>query len=109
MPPHALPTAPQRLTDAERTAALATLPDWVYGPERGGVITRQFTFGDFVGAFSFMTAVALQAEKRNHHPEWNNVYNRVTITLTTHDANGLTTQDIDLARFADQTSASRTA
>lgn len=104
------PTAgPQRLNDAERSAALATLPGWTYGPERGGLITRHYEFADFVTAFSFMTAVALQAEKANHHPEWSNVYHRVTIILTTHDADGLTARDIDLARLADQAAARCTA
>jgi 4a-hydroxytetrahydrobiopterin dehydratase len=97
--------APQRLTDAERSAALATLPGWTYRAERGGLITRQYEFADFVTAFSFMTAVALQAEKRNHHPEWSNVYHRVTITLTTHDADGLSARDIDLAHVADEAAA----
>lgn len=79
----------------------AELPAWRYAAERGGTITREFVFADFVQAFAFMTRVALVAEKRDHHPEWRNVYNRVTITLTTHDAGGLTDKDIALARAAD--------
>ena len=98
-------TAPRRLNDAERNAALATLPGWAYDPERGGIIKRRYEFADFVTAFSFMTAVALQAEKRNHHPEWSNVYNRVDVMLTTHDADGLSARDIDLAHVADEAAA----
>lgn len=79
----------------------AELPAWTYAAERGGTITRSFEFADFVQAFGFMTQVALVAEKRNHHPEWSNVYHRVTITLTTHDAGGLSAKDIDLALAAD--------
>jgi 4a-hydroxytetrahydrobiopterin dehydratase len=77
------------------------LPDWQFGAERGGTIRREFVFADFVQAFAFMTRVALVAEKNDHHPEWSNVYNRVTITLTTHDAGGLTAKDVALARAAD--------
>jgi 4a-hydroxytetrahydrobiopterin dehydratase len=69
--------------------------------EKRDAITRQFVFADFNRAFAFMTQVALAAEKADHHPEWSNVYNKVRITLTTHDAGGLTQKDLDLARFAD--------
>ncbi len=79
----------------------AELPDWQFEAARGGTIRREFRFADFVEAFSFMTRVALVAEKHDHHPEWSNVYNRVTIVLTTHDAGGLTAKDIALARAAD--------
>lgn len=79
---------------------LATLPDWKHDVSRGA-ITRECVFADFTQAFAFMTQVALVAEKRDHHPEWSNVYNKVVITLTTHDADGLTQRDIDLARYAD--------
>lgn len=91
----------QRLTDLEREAALRGLPDWVYAPELGGCITREFRFPDFIRAFGFMTQVALHAEKSDHHPEWFNVYTRVEITLTTHDAQGLSQRDITLARTID--------
>ena len=64
-------------------------------------IRRRFTFADFNAAFGFMTRVALLAEQANHHPEWFNVYNRVDITLTTHDADGLSRRDIDLAKAID--------
>ena len=80
---------------------LARVPQWRYAPERGGTITREFKFDDFVHAFGFMTQVALLAEKADHHPEWSNVYGRVTIALTTHDANGLSMRDIDLAQKID--------
>ena len=86
---------PQRLDDATLEEALADLSGW----ERDGdVLRRDLEFGDFVEAFSFMTKVALLAEKRDHHPDWKNVYNRVSIGLSTHDAGGLTELDLDLAR-----------
>lgn len=86
-----------KLTEAEREAALAELPEWTHDPERDG-IKRSFKFKDFVEAFGFMTKVALLAEKADHHPEWSNVYNRVEILLTTHDAGGLSKRDVDLAK-----------
>ncbi len=81
--------------------ALAELAQWRLDESRGA-ISRSFRFADFVDAFAFMTEVALVAERSNHHPEWFNVYDRVDITLTTHDAGGLSQRDIDLARFADR-------
>ena len=86
---------------------LASVPLWQYSAERGGMISREFVFADFVEAFGFMTEVALLAEKRNHHPEWSNVYNRVSVTLTTHDTNGLSMNDIELARWMDRASTRR--
>ena len=80
---------------------LAQCLDWRFDADRGGQITREFVFADFTEAFSFMSQVALLAEKRDHHPEWSNVYNRVVITLTTHDVKGLSNKDIDLARLID--------
>jgi 4a-hydroxytetrahydrobiopterin dehydratase len=80
---------------------LKNLPAWEYADQRGGLITRDFKFKDFVEAFGFMTRVAILAEKLNHHPEWNNVYNRVSITLTTHDVGGLSGLDIKLAGLID--------
>jgi 4a-hydroxytetrahydrobiopterin dehydratase len=65
-------------------------------------MVRKFAFTDFKQAFAFMTCVALYAEQHDHHPEWSNVYNRVDIRLTTHDAGGITQRDLDLARYADQ-------
>jgi 4a-hydroxytetrahydrobiopterin dehydratase len=69
--------------------------------EKRDAMTREFVFADFNRAFAFMTQVALAAEKADHHPEWSNVYNKVRVTLTTHDAGGVTQKDLDLARFAD--------
>jgi 4a-hydroxytetrahydrobiopterin dehydratase len=89
-----------QLTQAERTAAMADLPDWTLRGD-GLAIERRFTFADFSEAFAFMTRVALLAEKADHHPEWSNVYNRVEITLTTHDAAGLSRRDVDMARAID--------
>lgn len=81
-------------------AALAHLPGWQRGEGRD-CITKTFDFKDFNAAFGFMTRVAIEAEKRDHHPEWFNVYKTVRVTLTTHDANGVTQADVDLARFMD--------
>jgi 4a-hydroxytetrahydrobiopterin dehydratase len=67
-----------------------------------GFIRRDFKFKNFVEAFSFMTSVALEAEKMNHHPDWSNVYNKVSVTLQTHDANGITNRDLDLAQTIDR-------
>ncbi|HEU4959554.1 MAG TPA: 4a-hydroxytetrahydrobiopterin dehydratase [Sphingomonas sp.] len=86
----------EHLSEAERADALDGLPDWDYVEERDA-IARSFAFADFNEAFGFMTRVALLAEKANHHPEWSNVWNRVEITLTTHDAGGLSERDIELA------------
>jgi 4a-hydroxytetrahydrobiopterin dehydratase len=86
-----------RLSDAERDALLAECPDWSLRAD-GLAIAREFTFADFSAAFGFMARVALYAEKADHHPEWFNVYNRVAITLTTHDADGLSQRDADMAR-----------
>jgi len=90
-----------KLEKPQALPLLAALPQWQYDEARGA-ITREFRFADFAQAFAFMTQIALAAEQRNHHPEWSNVYNRVRITLTTHDAGGLTQRDIDLAGVADQ-------
>ncbi len=91
---------PARLTDAERAAALAALPAWT--PIEGrDAIRRSLRFSGFGEAFAFMTRVALAAEKMDHHPEWSNVYDRVEIVLSTHDAGGLTSLDVALARHVD--------
>ncbi|MGE0313529.1 MAG: 4a-hydroxytetrahydrobiopterin dehydratase [Lautropia sp.] len=92
----------RRLDDAALAQHLAALPRWRYTPDRGGVIGREFVFDDFGQAFSFMAELALFAERHDHHPEWSNVYNRVRIELTTHDANGVTAKDVDFARAADR-------
>ena len=85
--------------EAARTQ-LTALPHWHFDEARGA-IRRQFVFADFGQAFAFMTRIALAAERADHHPEWSNVYNRVDITLTTHDAGGLTGRDLALATLAD--------
>lgn len=82
-------------------AALATLPGWSATPGRDA-ITKSFRFADFNAAFGFMARVALVAEKMDHHPEWSNVYNKVDVVLTTHDAGGVTEKDVALARFMDE-------
>ncbi|HJT40008.1 MAG TPA: 4a-hydroxytetrahydrobiopterin dehydratase [Rhizorhapis sp.] len=86
-----------KLDEEERARALADLPEWTSVQAPDG-IQRRFTFTDFNAAFGFMARVALLAEKADHHPEWSNVYNRVDIILTTHDAGGLSQRDVDLAR-----------
>ena len=89
-----------RLTDAETTAALTRLPQWSLRAD-GLAIVRKLTFADFGEAFGFMTRVAIAADKADHHPEWFNVYNKVEITLTTHDAGGLSQRDVALASAID--------
>ena len=86
----------QKLDEAERNALLARFPQWTHEPSRDA-ITRQFKFDDFARAFGFMASIAIIAEKMDHHPEWSNVYNRVDILLTTHDADGLSERDAKLA------------
>ena len=90
----------ERLGGAERAAALAALDGWDEVDGRDA-IKKSFAFGDFNEAFGFMTRIALAAEKADHHPEWFNVYNRVEITLSTHDAGGLSERDIALAKVID--------
>ena len=90
-----------QLTDAERHAALADLPEWGLRGD-GLAIEREFRFKTFSEAWAFMSRVALLAEKHDHHPEWSNVYNRVAITLTTHDAGGLSERDAAMARAIDR-------
>jgi 4a-hydroxytetrahydrobiopterin dehydratase len=89
-----------KLTGAARTAALAALKEWKEVPGRDA-IQRSLTFADFTEAWGFMTKVALAAEKADHHPEWSNVYNKVEIVLSTHDAGGLSDRDVALAKFID--------
>ncbi len=90
-----------RLQAQELAAQLATLDGWTHVPERGGLIRKELRFGDFVQAFGFMAQVALHAERMNHHPEWFNVYDRVCVTLTTHDVDGVSAKDIAMARIMD--------
>ena len=84
-----------RIPDDEVRATLATMPGWSLA---GGKLHREYRFGNFVDAFGFMSRAALVAESMNHHPEWTNVYNRVMVDLSTHDAGGITTLDFELAR-----------
>jgi 4a-hydroxytetrahydrobiopterin dehydratase len=84
------------LSASERSEALAALPGWAFDEGRNG-IAKSFTFADFGEAFAFMTRVALEAEKADHHPEWSNVWNRVDIRLSTHSAGGVTAKDVKLA------------
>lgn len=90
----------KKLSNAERADLLADLPAWKHAENRDA-ITRSFRFKDFSEAFGFMSRVALLAEKADHHPEWSNVWNRVDILLTTHDAGGLSMRDIELAKAID--------
>ena len=95
----------KKLSLEEREALLSELTDWTLANDRDA-ITRSFKFRSCNQAFGFMTRVALQAEKLDHHPEWFNVYNRVDVTLTTHDCDGLSERDSKLARFMDKAAAS---
>jgi 4a-hydroxytetrahydrobiopterin dehydratase len=89
-----------RLSAAQIKIALKKLPKWKL--EKGGkAIERDYMFKTFGQAFAFMTRAALMAEKMNHHPEWGNIYDMVFVTLTTHDAGGITQADLDLAKAMD--------
>ncbi len=90
-----------KLAGTERDQALAGLAGWGLVEGRDA-IHKGFRFKDFNAAFGFMTRVALQAERMDHHPEWSNVYNRVEITLSSHDVDGLSERDVALARFIDR-------
>ena len=90
-----------KLEGQARKDALAQLPHWRELPGRDA-IARKFTFTDFNQAFGFMARVALAAEKMDHHPEWSNVYRTVEVTLSTHDAGGVTQKDIELAKAMDR-------
>ena len=92
-------TTPAPLSKEELNAALSQISDWSVKDSK---LHRQFRFPSFVEAFGFMSSVALVAEAAGHHPEWSNVYNRVTIDLTTHDAGGITSKDIELASKVDK-------
>ena len=95
-----------KLDEAARAAAMTALPGWARAEDRDAIV-RSFRFRDFGEAFAFMTQVAIEAEKADHHPEWSNVWNRVDIQLTTHSAGGLTDKDIALARRIDEIAAGR--
>jgi 4a-hydroxytetrahydrobiopterin dehydratase len=90
------------LTADELDALLRDLPEWSLAD---GKLHREFAFADFVAAFGFMARAALVAERMNHHPEWSNVWNRVTVDLVTHSAGGITASDADLARALDELAA----
>ncbi|MDE0815978.1 MAG: 4a-hydroxytetrahydrobiopterin dehydratase [Alphaproteobacteria bacterium] len=90
----------KKLTERGRRAALEDLDGWVFEDGRDAII-KSFRFRNFNAAWGFMTQIALQAEKVDHHPEWSNVYGSVDIVLTTHDCNGVSGRDITLAKFID--------
>ena len=92
-------TRPSKIGAAE---ALKSLPQWKALDGERDAIQRTFTFKDFNQAFGFMTRVAILADKLDHHPEWFNVYNRVDVLLATHDADGVTALDVELASFMDE-------
>ncbi len=92
----------QKLEKAARTQAMNTLTGWKKTRGRDA-IHKTFVFADFNAAFAWMARVAMMAEKLDHHPEWSNVYKTVNVTLTTHDAGGLSNLDVKMARFMDKT------
>ena len=92
----------QKLSKAELSKKLKRLSGWKLVKGRSA-ITKTFKFNNFQDAFGWMTSMAIYAEKKDHHPEWFNVYNKVKVTLTTHDANGITQLDIDLAKVMNKT------
>ena len=93
---------PRKLTESEIAAALKSLPGWSV---TGGKLHREYQFANFVEAFGFMASAALVAEAMNHHPEWFNVWNKVEITLSTHDAGGLSARDVRLAESIEKLGA----
>ena len=98
----------EKLSGAARRTALAKIKGWKKVRGRDA-ISKGYRFKDFNEAFAFMNRVALMAEKMDHHPEWFNVYNRVDITLSTHDAGGLSERDVALARFIDSIAGRKAA
>lgn len=92
----------EKLTAKEKTAALAKLKGWKKMRGRDA-IQKQYVFADFNAAFAWMSRVAMQAEKLDHHPEWDNVYKTVNVVLSTHDAGGVSALDIAMAKFMDKT------
>lgn len=90
----------KKLDPTADPALLEGLANWTFDAGRSAIF-RSFKFADFAGAFGFMTQIAIAADKRDHHPEWFNVYNRVDVTLTTHDVQGLSERDLELARHCD--------
>nr|WP_276314507.1 4a-hydroxytetrahydrobiopterin dehydratase [Paraburkholderia terrae] len=96
----------EKLSSEQRATQIAQLDGW-QNVEGRDAIKRQLKFADFNEAFGFMTRVAIKAQEMDHHPEWFNVYSNVEITLSTHDANGITERDIRLARFIDEIAAGK--
>src|SRR5436190_20729030 len=94
--------APQRLDDSQLHSALASLPSWTLAADK---LHREYKFPDFIHAFGFMATSAIAIEKMNHHPEWFNVYNKVIVDLSTHDAGGVTDKDVELAKLLDSIAA----
>jgi 4a-hydroxytetrahydrobiopterin dehydratase len=92
----------RKFSTSELKNALAGLPGWSIAD---GKLHKEYKFADFIHAFGFMATAALAIEKMDHHPEWFNVYNRVTVDLATHDAKGITSKDVDLAKLLDATAA----
>ena len=92
-------TRTKKASDSELATNLAKLSSWTI---ENGKLHKQFQFESFVEAFGFMTSIALIAESMNHHPEWFNVYNKVDVTLTTHDAGDVTEKDMEMASFMDE-------
>ena len=92
---------PSLISLEEVARRLGPSSQWTITDRRGGLLCREFRFKDFREAFGFMTQVALVAEKIDHHPEWSNVYNKVNITLTTHDVGGISDRDIKMAEMID--------
>ena len=93
-----------KLDPDDVTRRLADHPGWSLV---AGKLHREFAFADFAAAFGFMTGAALVAERMNHHPDWSNVWNRVVVDLTTHDAGGITARDFELAQAMDRLAAGR--
>lgn len=91
----------EKLTEDQKISALTELSGWTLADEQDA-ITRKFTFANFNEAWGFMTRIAIEAERMDHHPEWLNVWATVDITLSTHECNGLSMRDIALARFIDK-------
>ena len=91
--------AANKLSDAELETSLKQLPAWAM---KAGKLHREYKFSDFAHAFGFMAIAAIRIDKMNHHPEWSNVYNRVVVDLTTHDAGGITEKDFSLARLLEE-------
>ncbi len=92
-----------RISEEQRNLFLEENTDWSHEPERDA-IKKTFKFKNFSQAFAFMTRIAMKAEKMCHHPEWFNVYNRVDVTLTTHDVDGLSEKDLKMAKYMENIS-----